>query len=166
MKEWMTEWRIVNDFFLQVGGQVARKFMIRLCEYSICQILRTRSTPTHMNCHVLCECYSVFCLYSGDIWCNAPINGLPQDGKVGGNPREIWHFQFSKVNFPTPGSPFWVKFPSLGRMIGTHNSLYCSTERLQRKIKNGDKIMEPTNFVYFPKCIRHILAGYLVWLAI
>ena len=134
---WKNKWR--NDalsmiFFLQVGGQVARNFMIRLCEYSVCQILCTRSKPTHMNCHVLCECYSVFCLYSGDIWCNAPINGLPQDGKVGGNPREIWHFQFSKVNFPTPGSPFWVKFPSLGRMIGTHNSLYCSTERLQRKI--------------------------------
>ena len=26
--------------------------------------------------------------------------------------------------------------------------------------------MVPTSFVHFPKCRRHVLAGYLVWLAI
>ena len=39
----------------------------------------------------------MFCLYSGEIRSNAPINGLPQDGRGGGgggggHPREIWHF--------------------------------------------------------------------------
>ena len=37
----------------------------------------------------------------------APINGLPQDGEGGGdglvgNPREIWHFQVFKCQFPHP----------------------------------------------------------------
>ena len=32
---------------------------------------------------------------------NAPINGLPQDGGPG-NPREIWHFQVFKCQFPHP----------------------------------------------------------------
>ena len=50
----------------------------------------------------------------------APINGLPQDGEGGGdglvgNPREIWHFQVSNVNFPTLEFPLWVKFMPLLR---------------------------------------------------
>ena len=53
-----------------------------------------------------------------------------------------------------------------GELIGTHNSLYCNTERLQRVFFFGDKVMVPKNFVHFPKCGRHILAGYLAWLAI
>ena len=136
MKEWMTEWRIVNDFFLQVGGQVARKFMIRLCEYGICQILRTRSTPTHMNCNVLCECYAMFCLYSGDIWSNASING----GKWGGGGEgraphgkfDIFSFQMSIS--PSLGLHFESNSHLSGELIGTHNSIYCSTARLQREI--------------------------------
>ena len=48
------------------------------------------------------------------IFRHAPIDGVPQDGGVG-NPGKIWHCQFSNVNFPTLGSPFWVKFPPLGQ---------------------------------------------------
>ena len=84
--------------------------MIRPCEYSICQILRTRSTPTHMNCHVLCECYAMFCLYSGEIRSNAPINGLPQDGRGGGGAQPTGNLTFSvfKCQFPHP----WVSILS------------------------------------------------------
>ena len=40
----------------------------------------------------------------------APINGLPQDGEgrgegVAGNPREIWHFQVFKCQFPQLVNP-------------------------------------------------------------
>ena len=48
------------------------------------------------------------------------------------NPLEIWHFQFSNGNFPTI-TPLGLHFESTshpwGELIGTHNSLYCSTER-------------------------------------
>ena len=36
-------------------------------------------------------------------WCNAPINGLPQDGGSG-NPGKIWHFQVFKCQIRSP----WV----------------------------------------------------------
>ena len=89
---------------------------------------------------------------------NAPINGLPQDG--GGRGGGATH---RKMSFSPPlGLHFESNSHPWGELIGTHNSLYCSTEHLQRVFK----IMVPTNFVHFLKCRGHILTGYLVWLAI
>ena len=115
-------------FFLQVGqSQVARKFMIRPCEYSICQILRTRSTPTHMNCHVLCECYAMFCdLMHLSMVCPR-MGGRATHGK-------FYIFSFQMSISPPLGLHFESNSHLWGELKGTHNSLYCSTERLQRKI--------------------------------
>ena len=65
-----------------------------------CELSNLRIRPAEWNSLILSVMHlSMFCLSMG----------------VGaGNPREIWHFQFSNVNFPTLGSPFWFKFPSLG----------------------------------------------------
>ena len=83
----------------------------------------------------------------------------------GSNRREISLFRFSNVNFPTLGSPLWVKFPLLGwTWIGTHNTL------LQHSASQESNFtwcqMVPTNFVHFPKWRRYILARHLGWLAI
>ena len=94
---------------------------------------------------------------------------FPSMGVGAGNPREIWHFQFSNVNFPTLGCPFWVKFPSLGRTKRhSQQSLlqHWASPESNNYLVTKKKIMVPTNFVHFPKCKRHILAGYLVLLAI
>ena len=88
----------------------------------------------------------------------------PGQGREAGNQREIWHFQFSNVNFTTLGSSFWVKFPSLGQTNRRcHNSLYCCTERLQIEILTWWQ--NNSTHKLHPKCRRHVLAGYLVWLA-
>ena len=79
----------------------------------------------------------------------------------GATHRKFDIFRFSNVNFHTLGSPFWVKFPPLGRTnIDTHNT--------QLSISGvyfflGDEIMVPTisNFVHFPKCRRH---NYFSWI--
>ena len=77
----------------------------------------------------------MFCLYSDDIWSNAPINGLPQHwGGVEGNPREIDIFSFQMSISPPLGLHFESNSHLWGELKGTHNSLYCSTERLQREI--------------------------------
>ena len=49
----------------------------------------------------------MFCLYSGDIWSNALINGLPQEGG-GGQPTGNLTFSVFKGQFPHP----WVSILS------------------------------------------------------
>ena len=52
----------------------------------------------------------------------------------------------------------WVKFPSLG-WTNSH-----SQQSVVQHWASSERV--PTNFVHFPQCRRHILAGYLGWLAI
>ena len=83
----------------------------------------------------------------------------------GATDRKFAFFRFSKVNFPTLGSPLWVKFPLLGQTwIGAHNTLF---QHSASQVSNFTWWqMVPTNFVHFPKWRRYILARYLAWLAI
>ena len=93
----------------------------------------------------------------------ASINGLPPDW--GSSRREIAFFRFSNVNFPTLGSPLWVKFPLLGwTWIGAHNILLQHSASQESNFTWWQ--MVPPNFVHFPKWRRYILARYLAWLAI
>ena len=75
----------------------------------------------------------MFCLYSGDIWSNALINGLPQEGGGATHGKfDIFSFQMSIS--PPLGLHFESNSHLWGELIAIHNSLYCSTERLQKEI--------------------------------
>ena len=65
---------------------------------------------------------------------------------------DISSFQISIS--PSLGLHFESNSHPWGKLVGTHNSLYRITERLQRVIIGDRKIMVPTNFVNFPKCKR------------
>ena len=65
---------------------------------------------------------------------------------------DIFSFQMSIS--PSLGPYFESNCHFWGKLIGTHNSLYRITERLQRVIIGDKKIMVSTNFVNFPKCKR------------
>ena len=62
----------------------------------------------------------------------ATINGLPQDEEGGGggggavNPREIWHFQGFKCQFPHP----WVSIMSQIPTPGDHRP--CKISKLKK----------------------------------
>ena len=61
---------------------------------------------------------------------------------------DISSFQISIS--PSLGLHFESNSHPWGKLVGTHNSLYRITERLQRVIIGDRKIMVPTNFVNFP----------------
>ena len=88
----------------------------------------------------------------------------PRMGGGRGQPKGNLTFSGFQMSISPPlGLHFESNSHPWGELIGTHNSLYCSTRHLQGVLL-CDKTMVPTNFVHFPKCRRHIPAGYLEWL--
>ena len=90
----------------------------------------------------------------------APINGLPQDG-VRGNPREIWHFQVFKCQFPRPWVSIVSQIPTpgdhtdlhskLNEMIGTRNKFIAAASRDNTDLNKQrlNKILSKQSKLYF-----------------